>query len=137
MSEKNYDFRLRHWQYHKPNRRLTDRVCRSNEVELDESWKLGCAADADYITTYAVKDFRDYLEVGMNISLSITHTDGDRVLWVEVDPSIKSGFTVEAAKDHIRLAASEDKMTFRGTIHLEDIMNLEGAPVLETGTMKR
>ena len=137
MSEKNYDFRLRHWQYHKPRRRQIDRVCRINEVELDESWKLGCAADAEYITAYAVKDFRDYLEVGMNISLSITHTDGDRVLWVEVDPSVKSGFTVEAAKNHIRLAASEDKMTFLGTIHLEDIMNLEGAPVLETGTMKR
>ena len=61
MTEKNYDFRLRHWQYHRPGMRQSDRAAKNNEVWLDGSWKIGCPADAEYITRFAVKDFQDYL----------------------------------------------------------------------------
>ena len=65
--EKNYDFRLRHWQYHRPGMRQIDRVVKDNEVLLDASWKIGCPADAEYITKFAVKDFQDYLETSMDL----------------------------------------------------------------------
>ena len=137
MAEKNYDFRLRHWQYHRPGMLQGDRTAKNNEVRLDESWKIGCPADAEYITRFAVKDFQDYLETSMALPLALTHKKGDKVLWVEVDPGVKRGFVVDVASNSINVAAAADKMSFRATIHLEDIMNLEGAPVLESGRMVR
>ena len=137
MSERNYDFRQRHWQYHRKNMRDSQRSAAENEVMLDNSWRLGCGADSGSITRIAVKDFQDYLDISMELPLAITHTDGEKVLWVEVDESLERGFTVEVKQNHICLKAAADKMSFRGTIHLEDIMNLEGAPVLELGTMVR
>ncbi|MBO4632638.1 MAG: hypothetical protein J5858_12010 [Lentisphaeria bacterium] len=136
MSEKNYDFRLRHWQYHKPGRRDPGRKAGKNEVMITEEWSIGYAADAEFLTVAAADDFRDYLEKSMGISLRTVHGDGPKVLWIEVVPKIKKGFIIEAGKEHIRISAAE-KMILRGTIHMEDIMNLEGAPVLPLGKMIR
>ena len=136
MSEKNYEFRLRHWQYHKPGRRDPARKAGKTEVMLTADWSIGYAPDANELTVIAADDFRDYLEKSMGISLRIVHEDAPRVLWLEVSAQVKKGFVIEAEKEHIRLAAAEN-MIFRGTIHLEDIMNLEGAPVLPLGKTVR
>ena len=136
-SEKNYDFRQRHWQYHKPGRRDPRRKAEKTEVMMTEDWSIGYAPDAGPITAIAADDFRDYLEKSMDLSVRIVHQDGPRVLWLEVSPKVKNGFVIEVKKDHVRVTAAEDKMSFRGTIHLEDIMNLEGAPVLPLGKMVR
>ena len=136
-SESNFDFRWRHWEYHKPGRRDPQRKTAKNEVELTAEWAIGYAADSEQITAIAADDFRDYLEKSMGISIRIVHEDGPRVLWLEVSPKVKNGFVIEAKKDHVRVSAAEDKMSFRGTIHLEDIMNLEGAPVLPLGKTVR
>ena len=73
MSEKNYDFRIRHWQYHRLNMRNCERTAQANEILLDESWKIGCCKNAGPITRIAVDDFRDYLAVSMNLALDCTH----------------------------------------------------------------
>ena len=137
MSELNYDFRKRHWQYHKPNRRDAARKAKKNEILLTGDWKIGCKGDENPIALIAVKDFQDYLLTSMGLSLPLTAEDGEKVLWVEVNKKVKKGFVVDVRKDHVLISAAEDRMTFRGTIHLEDIMNLEGAPVLEIGKFVR
>jgi len=136
MSEKNYDFRLRHWQYHKPGRRDPRRKAGKNEVMMTEDWSIGYASESDCLTVTAADDFRDYLEKSMGISLRIVHEDGPRVLWLEAVPKIKKGFALDAGKEHIRISAAE-KMILRAAIHLEDMMNLEGAPVVPVGKMIR
>ena len=60
--EKNYDFRKRHWAYHKPDRRDFSRTVMPDEVQFDENWSLGSDADPDSICGIAIRDFRDYLE---------------------------------------------------------------------------
>ena len=55
MSEKNYCFRLRHWQYHRLNMRNCERMAQANEILLDESWKIGCCKNAGPITRIAVE----------------------------------------------------------------------------------
>ena len=137
MAERNFDFRVRHWEYHKPGRRDPQRKTAKNEVELTAEWAIGYTPGTGSITEIAADDFRDYLEKSMDISVRIVHEDGPKVLWLEVSPKVKKGFVVETKKDHIKLTAAEDKMVFRGTIHLEDIMNLEGAPVLTAGKLVR
>ncbi|MBR2373839.1 MAG: hypothetical protein IKA87_06375, partial [Lentisphaeria bacterium] len=137
MSEVNYDFRKRHWEYHKPGRRDPARKAGKNEVMITGEWKIGCNAESGSIADIAVKDFQDYMFKSMDLSLPLTREDGAKVLWVEVSKKVKKGFVIEVEKDHVKVTAAEDKMTFRGTIHIEDIMNLEGAPVLEVGKMVR
>ena len=137
MSEKNYDFRKRHWEYHKPGRRDPARKAKKNEILITEEWKIGCAGEKDSIALIAVKDFQDYFFTSMGLSLTLTDAPGEKVIWVEVDPKVKKGFVIEVGKTRVKVSAAEDKMTFRGTIHMEDIMNLEGAPVLELGKMVR
>ena len=80
MSERNFDFRDRHWQYHKPGRRDPQRKTAKNEVELTAGWAIGLAPDAGPITVIAADDFRDYLEKSMDISVRIVHEDGPKVL---------------------------------------------------------
>lgn len=137
MSEKNYDFRKRHWEYHKPDRRDPARKAKKNEVLITDEWKIGCAGDKDSIALIAVKDFQDYLFTSMGVSTALATEPGDKVIWVEVSPKVKRGFVINAAKSRVKITAAEDKMTFRATIHMEDIMNLEGAPVLELGKLVR
>lgn len=137
MAEKNYDFRARHWEYHKPGRRDPARKTGADEIEITADWAIGYDPKSGPITAIAADDFRDYLEKSMDLSLRIVHANGPKVLWLEVAPKLKKGFAIEVKKDHIRLTAAEDKMTFRGTIHLEDIMNLEGAPVVKLGKTVR
>ena len=41
MIENNYDFRKRHWAYHKPDRRDFSRAVQPDEILFDETWSLG------------------------------------------------------------------------------------------------
>jgi hypothetical protein len=138
MNEKNYDFRARHWQYHKLNRLDVNRKASSKEVLITKEWKIGFKPSKDNpITSIAAKDFRDYLETSMNLSLAIEEKNGPKTIWLEIDKSIDKGFVLSVTKEVITLKAAEDRMIFQGTIHLEDLMNLESAPVLTLGSFVR
>ncbi|MDD3953375.1 MAG: hypothetical protein PHY82_05610 [Lentisphaeria bacterium] len=137
MKEQNYDFRLRHWEVHRPGRRVERRQASFFEVMLDEHWLLGCPDTADSVTRRAILDFQDYLLTSMNLSLRIVHQKEERVLWFDVDPALDRGFLVEVSATQILLSGSEPAMVFRGSVHLEDCMNLEAAPLLPLGTMQR
>ena len=137
MSERNYDFRKRHLEYHKPGRRDASRKAEKNEIILDSSWKIGYKGEKDSIAAIAARDFQDYLYKSMDLSLPLTTKDGEKVIWIAICKRVKKGFVIEVEKDHVKVRAAEDKMTFRGTIHLEDMMNLEGAPVLALGKYVR
>ena len=65
MSEKNYDFRQRHWEYHKPDRRNPERTASAGEIMLTDEWKIGYAP-GNPITAIAANDFQEYLEKSMN-----------------------------------------------------------------------
>ncbi len=105
---------------------------------LDESWQIGCDASAGYITQTAVGDFRDYLEKSMGLPLKIVNRKMPKTLWVQLDASLPElSFVIDVAKDGITVTASEDKVAFRATIHIEDIMGLEIAPVLPAGRIER
>ena len=77
MSERNYDFRQRHWEYHKPDRRNPERAAADNEVMLTEDWKIGYAPGYP-ITAIAANDFQEYLEKSMGLSLPIVRKDGEK-----------------------------------------------------------
>ena len=71
MSEKNYDFRKRHWAYHKPGRRDPERKAAENEVMLSSDWKIGFSGSEESIAAIAARDFQDYLEKSMGVPLAL------------------------------------------------------------------
>lgn len=137
MKEKNYEFLRRHWRVHRPDRRDFGRKAAEHEVMLTKDWSLGCPADAAPPFHKALRDFQDYLFESMGLSLRLVHADAPYVLWLAGDSSIETGFVLEADPRHIRLAVSARDSAFRGTVHLEDMMNLEGAPVVPLGKTVR
>ncbi|MBQ6472712.1 MAG: hypothetical protein IJJ33_12065 [Victivallales bacterium] len=134
--ERNYDFRARHWQVHLPGRRNSARVPQPAEILLDEGWKLGFPADAGTVIVNAMNDFQDYLFVSMGISLPLTHTRGQRTLWMERSNTRKRGFDLTVEEANVTIQTAEED-AFKAVVHLEDMMGLEGAPVLTKGCFDR
>ena len=63
MAEKNYDFRARHWEYHKPGRRDPKRKAGKNELMITPEWQIGFDADEKSIAAIAAHDFREFLQL--------------------------------------------------------------------------
>ncbi|MBQ7207363.1 MAG: hypothetical protein IJS01_06150 [Lentisphaeria bacterium] len=135
--EKNYDFLSRHWQVHKPGRRRAGRRAADDEVMPDGSWQLACAPDAPEILLRALEDFQDYLRVSMELSLPVTRERNERTLFLSVNENIGRGFVIRTRRDAIDVELAFPEEAFRAVCHIEDIMNLEGAPVLRRGELVR
>lgn len=133
--EKNYDFLARHWNVHSPKRRNPDRAVLPGELLLNENWTLGCSGGR--VSTNAIKDFQDYLFTSMKLSVKLTDTKQSRTIWLEEDHSLGQGFVLDVKPDSILIRLSNDKEAFRATVYLEDVMSLEGAPVLNIGETVR
>ena len=132
MTEKNYDFRARHWQYHRPGLRNTGRQALQGEIFLDESWGLGCDENAPENTLRALKDFQDYLLTSQNLSLRLLHTHQAKTLWFQRDDSLDKGFVIDCQNDGITVSIAP-RFDFPAMVYLEDVMSLEGAPVVPEG----
>lgn len=133
--EKNYDFRARHWQVHRPNRRNAERVATDAELFIDFGWYLG--GDGGIVTDAALADFRDYLWVSMDVPVLMTDTPQKKTIWFSIDSTLKSGFRLDVQREQVHVTLSDDREAFRASVHLEDLMNLESAPVLPLGTVDR
>lgn len=133
--EKNYDFRKRHWEVHKPGRRNPERAVKATEIEICGDWRIGGIGDV--VTENAVKDLQDYLWVSMGVSLKRCSEDGDKTIWITVDETVDRGFILEVCPKGVLVRLCKDKEAFRAIVHLEDLMNLEQAPVLPMGKTVR
>ncbi|MBO4345222.1 MAG: hypothetical protein J5833_05675 [Victivallales bacterium] len=137
MPEKNYDFRRRHWQCHRPALRNPSRCAEQDEIMLDGGWRLAFEADAPELVGIAVRDFRDYLETSQSLSLSVCHECGARTVSFALDASLGRAFTIAATENLVIVAAGDAPTLFRAVVYMEDSMSLEGAPLLPKGHVER
>ena len=135
MSEKNYDFRARHWTVHRPGRRDPARLCAPGEVLIDDGWTLG--GDGGEVTENAVRDLQDYLWTSMGVSVRMSGTRDTRTIWFTVDISVERGFVLNVTPEGVLVRLAQDSQAFRAGVYIEDVMNLEGAPVLPSGETVR
>lgn len=133
MLEKNYDFRARRWAVHTPDRRDFSRTASPAEILLDESWCIGCPADASDTVFNAADDFQDYLQVSMGLSLPVIHENRPCTLWLSENASIEKGYTLDVSESAVLLTGKSGADVFRGIVALEDLMNAAFAPVLTLG----
>ena len=85
--ERNYDFRQRHWLYHRPGMRQAGRAVREHELEITSEWQIGCSPDEPGILHDAAKDFQDYLWSSMETAVKLTVQDGNKTLWINPQDS--------------------------------------------------
>lgn len=138
MMEKNYDFRKRHFAVHKAGRRNPERLAQANEVLIDASWKIGCDRDAPEIVRRATVDLQDYFAQSMGLSLKLVHAPGSRVLFIRLVEQLPDGdFAFQVSADAICFELAQARHAFTAVVHAEDIMSLEGAPVLPLGRTAR
>ena len=137
LKERNYDFRQRHWQYHKPGMRQSGRVVRDHELEITSEWQIGCSPDEPRILHDAAKDFQDYLRTSMETAVRLNSQDGSNTIWLKLDPALKKGFLLTGTADHLTVTLSAPELAYPAVVYLEDWMNLEGAPVFPCGESRR
>ena len=137
MAEKNYDFRRRRWQCHRPNLRNPDRCANENEIMLDGGWRLAFHENVEELVGIAVRDFRDYLETSQALSISIGHDCNLKTVMFNVDGSIGRAFSIDTTDNLVIITAGDAAMLFRAVVFVEDMMSLEGAPVFTKGHCDR
>ena len=146
IRENNYDFLKRMREVHHPDRRDRNAVISPNEIEFDNSWAIVIPTGAGALIRRAATDFQDYLLTSMAVSVPIRIDGMDdiparalRIAVVGADsgdsaPAKTDAFTLDVSTARgIELRGFDERALFRGTIHLEDLMNLRGAPFVELG----
>ncbi len=136
MTEKNYDFRKRLRDIHRPARVNLEVLPESNECSVDESWTIVippvCAGDP--VLQTAAVDFQDYLRVSMNVSIPIRSESSGPKIQLEIDCNVSGrldAFLLSVKPGIIRVSARSGRGIFGGTVYIEDLMNLREAPFLE------
>ena len=137
--EKNYEFLKRFQVIHKPNRRDGSLMPKSTETAIDESWCLTIPKNAPKLVERAATDFQDYLRVSMGVSLVLRegNAPADKCIYYAVGKLPENSFKLAVTSKRITVTGCDARQVFRGSIHLEDLMNLRRAPYLKQGSSTR
>lgn len=71
QKERNYQFRKRLLQIHKPNRRMEYAVCGAGQIEVTDEWSIWIPHTEDRVLYNAARDLLDYFAVSMGLSLRL------------------------------------------------------------------
>lgn len=135
MQEKNYEFKQRHWQVHKPDRRDPARLASADEIMIDDSWSIG--GDNSTVINNAVEDLIDYFWVSMGVSLKRVNEKQNKCIWITVNAAMEKGIQFDITENGVLINLASDAIAFKATVYLEDAMNLELAPVLKKESFTR
>ncbi len=153
-NEKNYDFRKRLLEVHKPNRRNYNVKQVENEIVIDNDWQIIIPNCCGRVMLLVAKDLQDYFFTSMGLSLRLIRSDsikrlieeGDRLIIFtsksisgnsENDPDIPRGYRFTCKKQKIILCGNDDRGTAQASYYLEDLMNLKCAPCVEIADVFR
>jgi len=134
MSERNYQFRERMLQVHKPNRRDPDAVCRKEQVEITDHWAIHIPAHEDRVIYNAARDLADYFAVSMNLSLRL-QVGGDipeKAIVYKIDETLEGNqYRIVVTEKQVTLYGADSRAAAQAGYHLEDLMNFAEAPYLD------
>jgi hypothetical protein len=156
MVERNYEFRKRLLEVHKPNRRDYNVVPLQNEIIIDDTWDIVIPENADRVVLNAAKDLCDYFFISMGVFVRLIKTNVNNIK-KETEHGVNKIIlaTKEIMKNlsenldtprSYRFICSEDKVvicgydergTAQGCYYLEDLMNLKSAPVIKKNDVCR
>ena len=131
-----YAFRERLATVHEPNRRDLSLKPSSNEFAFRDGAVIAVPVDADEVLTLAAKDFCDYLDVSMGVSVRFARgKEGDVSIRFGALPPRLARFTTSTKG--VEIIASDSRAAAQALYHLEDVMNLRRAPFVTIGVKTR
>ena len=137
--EKNYDFRQRFDEVHKPNRRDYSLKAESNEFVISEDTVIVVPADADSTVMTAAHDLQDYFFKSMDMSLKLKKGEAcaNSISYAVSSAVAKDAFILEVTANGVKITGNMSKDAFCGSVYLEDQLNLREAPYIEIQTLER
>ena len=132
--ELNYQFRQRMAIVHIPNRRDPAKKPTENQIEIDSTWTITIPRDADVVLKNACRDLEDYFFTSMGVSPRVMFEDeasGKQIVYT-VDATLpKNSYRLTVAEDKILLCGQTTRDAAQAGYFVEDLMNLDEAPVIE------
>lgn len=141
MCEKNYDFRKKLLEIHKPIR-LKSKQSSNDAFNLKEPVKIYLSNWDDEVMSTAVLDFIDYLKVAFDIKAVQTDAIDEAQITVGLacesnidlgEVAAYRGFMAKSDKNGLYVYGYDSRGTAQGLYYLEDVMYFEGAPSVPYG----
>lgn len=145
MAERNYQFRQRLLQVHKPDRRDWEVAPEEEQILVDDSWEILISKTAPRVMLTAARDMQDYLDVSMGVCLRLRRCDDvaaaakgeNKILLATAeelgeDPELdaKGSYRLTVG-ENVVIKGADPRGAAQGWYFAEDLMNLAGAPVLD------
>ena len=140
MKELNYQFRERLAIVHAPNRRDPAKRPTEHQIEIDSSWTITIPRDADTILKNACRDLEDYFSESMGVSVRVMYEDeasGKQIVYAIDDTLSEHSYHLNVTDERVTLCGKDSRFAAQAGYFIEDLMNLEEAPVLEKQEITR
>jgi len=141
MAELNYDFRKRMLEVHKPDRRNYDIKPTDSQTQIDNDWSVVLPREFDKVLYNAAKDFEEYLFVSMNVPVKVARDFGGcagKCVVLAIDDTLEeNAYHIYINVDTIKVTGYDSRSAAQGLYHLEDLMNLAEAPILDHNDITR
>ena len=133
--ERNYQFRDRLRQVHKPGRKNPAIYTGITGVVVDDTWQIVYSDDASIVVRNAVRDLQEYFEISMACYVKAVPasraTPGKQITLSEGLEASPSSYRLVCEEDRITIIGADDRGVAQGCYYLEDRMNLNQGPVAE------
>jgi alpha-glucuronidase len=124
---------------------LGRRAVSADEVEITSSWKIEAPGKTSAQVRIAIEDLKQFLEKKAGIKISVTKSgtvssDTENVIMLILDKglSLKSeAYRISCDRSKIAVSAGDESGLMYGIFHLEEIMKINDAPVVNIGVTER
>lgn len=134
MVERNYQFRERMLEVHKPGRRMSYAQLQKGQIEIDDGWTVYIPHLEDRVLYNAAKDLTDYFTVSMELSLrlQVGGTPAENAIIYQIDPTMeRNQYRIAVQENRVILSGNSDRAAAQAGYHLEDLMNFAEGPYLD------
>lgn len=142
-AEAPYRFRDRLLTVHRTDRRDMSLRPAADEYAFPNGVQIVVPDAAPALVRRAADDFADYLIVSMRVNASVRCASEEPKPGLVAGVAValgaleRRGYATKAAKDGIRIVASDERMAAQALYHLEDVMNLRRGPFVPQGETRR
>lgn len=132
--ERNYQFRERMMEVHRPHRRDKSIVKKDDQVEIDLEWVITIPREYDDVLMKACRDLEDYFFVSMDVSLQVAYEDEviGKTIAYKIDEALpENSYKFTVTRESVTLCGHDTRAAAQAGYYLEDLMNLNEAPCLD------
>lgn len=131
--ERNYQFRERMLQVHKPGRKMPFAKCGEGQIEVTEEWIIRIPQKEDRVLYNAARDLQDYFTVSMELALKL-QVGGEipeKAIVYDPEAELKNNqYRLLVEEERITLSGGTSRWAAQAGYFLEDLMNQAEGPFL-------